>query len=108
MNAKIPFRMVLAVVASLAPAVCLAQHPGKVVYEHKCVACHGTDGMAGSSIGKILKVKPVTDPYVRKYTRAEMIDLTRNGVGRMQAYKGDLTDQQIKDSVDYFYLFIKK
>jgi len=108
MNSKIRFSMVLAVVASLAPAVCFAQHPGKAVYEHKCLTCHGADGMASSGIGKILKVKPVTDPYVRKYTRAEMIDLTRNGVGRMQAYKGDLTDEQIKDSVDYFCLFIKK
>ena len=54
-----------------------------------------------------MHVKPVTDPSVKKYTRAEMIDLTRNGVARMQAYKDDLTDQQIKDSVDYLRSFIK-
>jgi mono/diheme cytochrome c family protein len=71
------------------------------------MACHGGVGMANSGIGKIMKVKPVTDSLVKKYTRAEMIDLTRNGVGKMQAYKDHLTDQQIKDSVAYFRSFIK-
>jgi hypothetical protein len=36
-----------------------------------------------------------------------MIELTRKGVGKMQAYKDDQTDQQIKDSVAYFRSFIK-
>lgn len=36
-----------------------------------------------------------------------MIEATRNGVARMQGYKSELTDQQIKDAVDYFRSFIK-
>jgi mono/diheme cytochrome c family protein len=99
--------MILAVVASLASAVSFAQSTGEAIYKQRCMACHGGDGMANSGIGKIMKVKPVTDSLVKKYTRAEMIDLTRNGVGKMQAYKDDLTDQQIKDSVAYFRSFIK-
>jgi len=31
----------------------------------------------------------------------------RDGVGKMQAYKGELTETQIKDSVDYFRTFLK-
>ncbi len=107
MNSKLRFSFALAVVASLAPAVCFAQSAGETIYKQRCLNCHGTDGMASSGIGKIMHVKPVTDPSVKKYTRAEMIDLTRNGVARMQAYKGDLTDQQIRDSVDYLRSFIK-
>ena len=107
MNSKIQCSLVLAVVTALTPAVSFAQSTGEAVYKHKCLTCHGADGMAAAGIGKILKVKPVTDPAVKMYSRAEMINLTRTGVGRMQAYKGDLTDQQIKDSVDYFRSFLK-
>jgi mono/diheme cytochrome c family protein len=107
MATKTQCSIVLAVAASLAPAAIFAQSAGKAIYEHRCLACHGADGMAGAGIGKIMKVRPATDPAVKKYTRQEMIDFTRNGIGKMQAYKNDLTDEQIKDSVDYFRLFIK-
>jgi len=107
MNSKIKRSVVLAVVVSLTAAVSFAQSPGKATYEHRCLACHGADGMASNGIGKVMKIRPVTDPAVKRYSRAEMIDLTRDGVGKMQAYKGDLTDQQIKDSVNYFRSFMK-
>jgi mono/diheme cytochrome c family protein len=98
---------VLAVFAVIICATCFAQSPGEAVYKQKCVACHGPDGVANSGVGKIMRVKPVSDPEVRKLTEAEMIELTRNGVGKMQPYKGELTDAQIKASVDYFRRFIK-
>lgn len=107
MNSKFQFSIVLAVVVLIASAASLAQSAGEAIYKKKCLNCHGVDGMASSGIGQVMKVKPVSDPDVKKYSRAAMIDLTRNGVARMQAYKGDLTDQQIKDSVDYFRSFMK-
>jgi hypothetical protein len=55
----------------------------------------------------MMKVKPITDPEVKKLTEPGMIQLTRDGVGKMQAYKGELTETQIKDSVDYFRTFLK-
>jgi mono/diheme cytochrome c family protein len=36
-----------------------------------------------------------------------MIASTANGKGKMQPFKGKITDAQIKDSVDYFRTFIK-
>ena len=36
-----------------------------------------------------------------------MIDATKNGMDKMQPFKGKLTDAQIKDAVDYFRTFIK-
>jgi len=36
-----------------------------------------------------------------------MIDLTRNGIGKMQPYKDELNSTKIKASVDYFRTFIK-
>jgi mono/diheme cytochrome c family protein len=54
-----------------------------------------------------MHVKPLTDPEIRKMTEAEMIEMTRNGIGKMQAWKGELTDAQIKGSVAYFRTFLK-
>jgi len=55
----------------------------------------------------VMKVKPVTDAEVRKMSEPEMIEATRAGMGKMQAYKGSLTDAQIHDSVLYFRTFLK-
>ncbi len=97
----------LAMIASLACAVCFAQSSGEAIYKAKCMNCHGPAGLANSGIGKIMKVKPVTDPSVREMSKAKMIDVTRTGVGRMQGFKSELTDAQINASVAYFRTFIK-
>jgi mono/diheme cytochrome c family protein len=107
MKSRIRFSFILAAVATMTAAVCLGQSAGKDIYKIRRLNCHGTDGMASTGSGLVLRVKPLDDPAVKKYTLAEMIELTRNGMGKMQAYKGVLTDQQIKDSVAYFRSFLK-
>jgi mono/diheme cytochrome c family protein len=54
-----------------------------------------------------MKVKPASDPDVKKMSEAEMITAVENGQGKMQAFKGKLTDAQIKASVEYFRTFAK-
>jgi mono/diheme cytochrome c family protein len=98
---------VLAVGTTLAIAVCLAQSPGEAIYKEKCLNCHGSNGLANSGVGKIMKVKPITDPEVKKLSTADMIELTRSGVGKMQPYKGELRDGEIKAAVGYFRSFIQ-
>lgn len=98
--------------AALAAAVLFAGvagfgQSGAATYKAKCQGCHGVDGMASSGAGKIMKVKPATDPSVEKMSEAEMIAAVKNGMGKMQPYKNSLTDPQIKDAVDYFRTFVK-
>ena len=107
MKSSIRVAVALAGFALSVSAVCFAQSSGEAVYKAKCMNCHGPTGLANSGIGKLMKVKPVTDPEVKKFTEAEMIDLVRNGMGKMQPYKDELTAAQIKASVDYFRTFIK-
>ena len=107
MSKTIRSSVVLAAVASLCCAVSMAQASGETIYKQRCLNCHGSNGMASSGIGQVMKVKAVTDPEVRKLTEAEMIEFARNGSGKMQAYKGELTNAQIKGSVDYFRTFLK-
>jgi mono/diheme cytochrome c family protein len=100
----------IAIVGALifsASAVGFAQSSGEAIYKAKCLNCHGTTGLANSGIGKVMKVKPVTDPDVLKMPEKEMIAAVKNGMGKMQAYKDSLTDAQIKESVNYFRSFIK-
>ena len=84
-----------------------AQSSSEALYKAKCQMCHGEKGMADSAAGKSMKVKPVTDADVKKMTEAQMVEAVENGMGKMQAYKGKLTDAQIKDVVGYFRTFVK-
>jgi len=86
--------------ASLAgPA--LAQAPGADLYKAKCAMCHGADGLAATPMGKTMKILSFKDPSMVKATDAQFIASTTNGKGKMPAYKGKLTDAQIKDLISY-------
>ncbi|MGA8672326.1 MAG: cytochrome c [Terracidiphilus sp.] len=80
---------------------------GPDIYKSKCQMCHGATGLADSGAGKVMKVKPASDPAVKKMTEGQMIEAVRNGMGKMQPYKDKLTDAQIKDSVVYFRSLMK-
>jgi mono/diheme cytochrome c family protein len=100
-------QIALAVMMSLFGVVAFAQGSGEATYKAKCQMCHGATGMADSGAGKAMKVKPVTDPDVKKMSVAEMITATKNGMGKMQPYKDKLSEAEIKDAVDYFRTFLK-
>ena len=107
MRKSIQVGFALAAMVLMAGSMSFAQSAGEAIYKSRCLNCHGNNGLANTGVGKAIKIKPVTDPAVMKLTRAEMIRITQIGNTRMQAYKGDLTEEQIKDSVDYFRSFIK-
>jgi mono/diheme cytochrome c family protein len=107
MSKTIRFQLALAAVLLFAGVVGFAQSSGEATYKAKCQGCHGATGLADTTIGKALKVKPVTDPAVGKFTEAEMLAATRNGLGKMQAFKDKLTEAEIKASVAYFRSLIK-
>lgn len=97
----------LAVMLSVAGVVGFAQSGGEATYKAKCQMCHGAAGMADAPAGKAMKVKPISDPEVKKLSEAQMIDAVKNGMGKMQPYKEKLSDAQIKDAVTYFRTFLK-
>jgi cytochrome c6 len=107
MISAIRSQVVLALVVSLVGVVGFAQSSGEAIYKAKCQSCHGATGMADTTVGKALKVKPVTNPEVKKASEAAMIEATKNGMGKMQPYKGKLTEAEIKGAVDHFRSLIK-
>jgi cytochrome c6 len=89
-----------ALLAAAIPAV--VAEPGADTYKVKCQSCHGAQGTPNPGIAKAMGVKPVNDPSVKSISEGQMIAETTNGKGKMPAFKGKLTDAQIKDSVEYF------
>jgi cytochrome c6 len=71
-------------------------------YKAKCQSCHGAQGTPNPGIAKAMGVKPAGDPSVKSISESQMIADTTNGKGKMPAFKGKITDAQIKDSVEYF------
>ena len=106
MSKTIRTYVVLALALSTAGALSFAQS-GAAVYKAHCQGCHGATGMADTPVAKVMKIKPVTDPSVKKMNEAEMVKAVENGMGKMQPFKGKISDAQIKEAVTYFRSHMK-
>jgi mono/diheme cytochrome c family protein len=73
-----------------------AQSPGADIYKSKCQSCHAADGSGNTPAGKSMKARPFNSPEVMKMSDDDLIQVTRDGRGKMPAYAGKLTDDQIK------------
>lgn len=93
----------LCMVALLATAVAVPMfaQSGESTFKAKCAMCHGADGLASSSMSKMLKVPSVKSPDFRKLTASEMVADTTNGKNKMPSYKGKLSEAQIREVVAY-------
>jgi cytochrome c6 len=81
---------------------------GATVFKTKCAVCHGADGSGNTTMGKQMKIADLRSPEVQKQTDAQLIEATTNGKGKMPAYKGKLTDEQIKQVVAHIRELGKK
>ena len=83
-------------------ATTMAIAQGADVYKTKCQSCHGATGVPSPGMAKSMGVKAATDPAVKAMSEDKMIAITTNGEGKMPAFKGKLTDAQIKDAVVHY------
>lgn len=96
-----------AIAAFILMSASMSQAQGADVYKTKCASCHGAAGIPSAGMAKAMGVKPATDPAVKSKTEAQMIATTTNGEGKMPAYKGKLSDAEIKQAVESFRAFAK-
>ena len=85
---------------ALTVSVFAADQKTEDLYKSKCQGCHGADGHA-TAIGKKLGARDFQDPDVAKMSEAELVTTTTDGKNKMPAYKGKLTDDQIKALAKY-------
>ncbi len=71
-------------------------------FKAKCAMCHGADG-SKTTMGS----KPLNGAEVQGMSDADLTSAITNGKGKMPAYKGKLTDAQIKDLVAYIHTLKK-
>jgi mono/diheme cytochrome c family protein len=91
----------LILLATLIAGPVFAQAPGADVYKAKCAMCHGADGLATTPTAKNFKVLSFKAPEMVKASDAQFITSTKDGKGKMPAYKDKLTDAQVKDVISY-------
>jgi mono/diheme cytochrome c family protein len=77
-------------------------------YKAKCAMCHGADGSGNTPAGKAMKARDFASPEVQNETDAQLTDIVTNGKNKMPAYKGKLTDDQIKGLIAYIRDLAKK
>jgi len=99
---------VIAFTLLTASAIGFAQASGADTYKAKCEMCHGADGLAATPAGKSMKAIPFNDPQITSKSDADLIAATTNGKGKMPAYKGKLSDAEIKAVVTYIHTLQKK
>ena len=79
----------------------------KTNWSNNCVQCHGADGNANTSMGKAFNAKDLTNPGIQSsFTDAEAAaaikdGVTKDGMTRMIAFRGKLSDDEIKALVAY-------
>jgi len=78
------------------------------LYKSKCAMCHGADGSGDTPTGKAMKVADLRSDPVQKQTDAQLIATTTDGKNKMPAFKGKLSEAQIKDLVKYIRDLAKK
>lgn len=105
-------KLIVAGAALAAGAAFVFAAPVAENWENHCAKCHGADGKGQTKVGKKLKLKDYTDAKVQaEMTDKEIIDATANGVfdknGKetMKAFKGELSEAEIKEFVAYIRKF---
>ncbi|HEX9289570.1 MAG TPA: c-type cytochrome [Anaeromyxobacteraceae bacterium] len=79
---------------------------GKALFAQKCASCHGPDGKGKTKMGEKLGAKDLTKET--KEPLAEIVKDIENGKPpKMLAYKGKLTDEQIKAVAEYIKAGLK-
>src|SRR5438132_14380096 len=76
-------------------------------WANNCMQCHGPDGSANTSMGKALNAKDLTNAQIQSsFTDAEAAaaikdGVTKDGMTKMIAFGGKLSDDEIKALVAY-------
>jgi cytochrome c6 len=89
-------RLALSLALLAAAAVARAEDPA-ALFSQKCAVCHGKDGK-GTPAGVKMGAKDLT---ALKISQDEIVKDIANGEGKMPAFKGKLTDEQIQSLAKY-------
>ena|SRR5581483_11178971 len=90
----------LALAIALIPNLSYAEG-GADTFKAKCAMCHGADGSGNTAMGKKFGLKDLGSADVQKESDATLTEIITKGKGKMPAYEGKLTNDQITEVVKY-------
>jgi mono/diheme cytochrome c family protein len=70
-------------------------------YVAKCAACHSSDGSGQGTIGRSMNIRSFSSAEVQRKSNEELADVISSGRGKMPAYAGKLTSEQIAQLAAY-------
>jgi cytochrome c oxidase cbb3-type subunit 3 len=91
-------RIALAI-ATLALVTTARAEDGKALFASKCAACHGPDGKGQTKMGEKLGVKDLTKTTLGEADIEKAVETGKPP--KMTAYKGKLSDAEIKAVAEY-------
>ena len=87
MKKVVTLTLVLLVAALAIPAFADATPDGAALYKSKCAMCHGANGEG--------KAAMKTTAFKKDMTEADIVKIIESGKGKMPAYKGKLSPDEI-------------
>jgi len=97
---KVVMTIAIAAIVVLAMSAPAVAEDAAALYKAKCQVCHGADGKP-SAAGEKMGAKDFHAPDVVKMSDADLIKITKEGKGKMPAYNGKLTDDQITELIKH-------
>ncbi len=91
--------IVLAACFALGLAAPARAEDAKALFASKCASCHGADGKGQTAMGRKLGAKDLTSIHESEAAITKVIESGKPP--RMLAYKGKLSDEQIKALASY-------
>ncbi len=88
--------LALAIVATMALPLFAAD--GAATFKAKCAGCHGADG---SKAMPAMGVKPLNTPATTGKTVDQLTTIISKGQGKMPAFAGKLSDDEIKAAATF-------
>ena len=81
---------------------------GEKTFQLLCVGCHGPDGRAQTDMGKKLQAADLTSAVVQDQKNSQLLNVIKNGRGKMPAWSDKLSDSEIHAVLDYVRQFRTK
>jgi mono/diheme cytochrome c family protein len=97
-RSTVRFVWLAAVILAGVCSLCLpvqAQETGESLFKAKCAMCHGPDASGKTAMGHSLKIPDLRSEEVQKKGDEEIRTVISKGKGKMPAYEGKLTKEQI-------------
>lgn len=81
---------------------------GAESFQEHCVLCHGSDGRAQTETGKKVGAADLTADAIQQQSDSQLSKIVQDGKGKMPAFEGKLSNDEILAVVAYIRDLAKK